>query len=157
MKIYFRDFSKCRFWYWLGMVVLQPRPCVYWGITAICLKPRTSFPGGPVVKNPPWNVGYHQLDPWPGKITHAMGLLSPWATTTEPMSSRACVLQQEKPLQWAAHTLQLKSNPYHATTWENPPVSHNSRKPSCKPQLKKTLLQQQSKLHAAPPNTNLHL
>ena len=97
MTICFRDFSKCRLWYWWGMVVLEPRPCVYWRITAICLKPRTSFPGGPVVENPPWNVGYHLLDPWPGKTTHAVGQLSPCATAAEVNMPRASALQQQKP------------------------------------------------------------
>ena len=44
------------------------------------------FPGGPVVKNPPYNAG--DVDSIPGqrtKIPHAAGQLSPWATTTELM------------------------------------------------------------------------
>ena len=43
------------------------------------------FPGGPVVKSPPANPGDMGSIPGPGtKIPHAMGQLSPSATTTEP-------------------------------------------------------------------------
>ena len=43
------------------------------------------FPGGPVVKNPPSNAGDAGSIPGRGsKVTHAMGQLSPCATTTEP-------------------------------------------------------------------------
>ena len=38
------------------------------------------FPGGPVVLNLP---AKDVFDPWSGKIPHAMGQLSPCATTTE--------------------------------------------------------------------------
>ena len=42
------------------------------------------FPGGPVVKNPPYNAGDAGLIPGLGtKILHAAGQLSPCATTTE--------------------------------------------------------------------------
>ena len=42
------------------------------------------FPGGPVVKNPPYNAGDTGLIPGLGsKIPHATGQLSPCATTTE--------------------------------------------------------------------------
>ena len=42
------------------------------------------FPGGPVVKNPPYNEGDASSIPGQGtKIPHAMGQLSPCATTTE--------------------------------------------------------------------------
>ena len=42
------------------------------------------FPGGPVVKNPPYNSGDTVLIPGQGtKIPHAAGQLSPSATTTE--------------------------------------------------------------------------
>ena len=44
------------------------------------------FPAGPVVKNLPSNAGSVGLIPSQRtKIPHAMGQLSPWATTTEPM------------------------------------------------------------------------
>ena len=42
---------------------------------------------------------------------HAAEQLSPWATTTEARAPRACALQQEKPLQWEAHTLQRRVAP----------------------------------------------
>ena len=42
------------------------------------------FPGGPVVKNPPYNAGDVGLIPGQGtKIPHAAGQLSPSDTTTE--------------------------------------------------------------------------
>ena len=42
------------------------------------------FPGGPVVKNLPYNAGDMGLIPGQGtKIPHAAGQLSPRATTTE--------------------------------------------------------------------------
>ena len=45
------------------------------------------FPGGPVVKNPPWNVGDMGSIPGQGtKILHAMGQQSPWAATRESLS-----------------------------------------------------------------------
>ena len=53
--------------------------------------------GGPVVKNQPSNVGDVCSIPDRGtKIPHAVGQLSPCATPTEPMCSRACVPQLEK-------------------------------------------------------------
>ena len=43
------------------------------------------FPGGPVVKNPPSNAGDTASIPGQEtKIPHAVGQLSPRATTTEP-------------------------------------------------------------------------
>ena len=43
-----------------------------------------NFPGGPVVKNPPSNAGDTGSIPGQGtEIPHAMGQLSPHATTTE--------------------------------------------------------------------------
>ena len=42
------------------------------------------FPGGPVVKNPPYDAGDAGLIPGQGtKIPHAAGQLNPCATTTE--------------------------------------------------------------------------
>ena len=42
------------------------------------------FPGGPVVKNPPYNAGDTGSIPGQGtKIPHAVGQISPCATTTE--------------------------------------------------------------------------
>ena len=54
------------------------------------------FPGGPVVKNPPSNVGDMGSIPGQGaKIPHAMGQLSPHATTREPVccNERSCMPQ----------------------------------------------------------------
>ena len=55
------------------------------------------FHGDPVVKNPPsnaWDVG--SIPGQGTKIPHAMGQLSPRATTTEPMYSGARVPQLDK-------------------------------------------------------------
>ena len=58
------------------------------------------FPCGPVVKNLPSNAGKMGLIPCQGtKIPHAAGQLYLHATPPEPTHSRACILQQEKPLQ----------------------------------------------------------
>ena len=44
------------------------------------------FPGGPVVKNPPSSAGNVGSIPGRGtKIPHAVGQLSPYAATTEPV------------------------------------------------------------------------
>ena len=49
----------------------------------------SDFPGGPVVKNPPSNVGDTGSIPGQGtKIPHAGGQLSPCTTTTEPVSHK---------------------------------------------------------------------
>ena len=46
--------------------------------------PRWDFPGGPVVKNPPYNAGdAGSIHDWGTKIPHAAGQLSPCATTSE--------------------------------------------------------------------------
>ena len=58
-----------------------------------------------VVKNLPANAGNMGLIPGLGSPP-ATEQLEPWATTTEPLP-RDCALQQEKPLQWEAHTPQL--------------------------------------------------
>ena len=53
-----------------------------------------------MVKGPPASAAHTGLIPGPGtKIPHAMEQLSPSATTTEPMHSRVCALEEEKPLQ----------------------------------------------------------
>ena len=43
------------------------------------------FPGGAVVKNLSDNAGDTGLEPWSGKIPHAVEQLSPCAATTEPV------------------------------------------------------------------------
>ena len=54
------------------------------------------FPGSSVVKNPPSNAGDVCLIPGRGtKIPHAVGQLSPRATTTEPTCSGAHAPQLE--------------------------------------------------------------
>ena len=55
------------------------------------------FPGGLVVENPPSNAGDAGLISSQGtRIPRAMGQLSPCATTTEPMLSRAHAPQLER-------------------------------------------------------------
>ena len=73
------------------------------------------FPGGPVVKNPPFNTGNASSIPSRGiKIPHAMGRLSLLAATTEPTYSRARAPQPEKAL---------------CHDWRNP--AHHSKEPPC--------------------------
>ena len=63
-------------------------------------KKKNHFPDDPVVKGPPASAAHTGLIPGPGtKSPHAVGQLSLSATTTEPMHSRVCALEQEKPLQ----------------------------------------------------------
>ena len=120
---HFRDFSKCWFWYWWGMVVLEPRPCVYWGVTVICLKPRTSFPGGLVVKNPPWNAGNHQLDPTCWGISHSWGGTKPashssWSQHAQSRCSAAAeVTQWEAWVQQPRHMRVCSVMSDSATPW----------------------------------------
>ena len=57
------------------------------------------FPNGPAVENPPANVEDLSWIPGLLSIPHAAGQLSPCITLTDPMCSRACALQQEKPPQ----------------------------------------------------------
>ena len=62
------------------------------------------FPAGPVVKNPPYNAGDTGSIPGQGtKIPHAVGQLSPRATTTEPTRTGACAPQLEKNRKPASH------------------------------------------------------
>ena len=52
--------------------------------TTFKIMPQQDFPGGPVVKNPPYNSGDAGLIPGQGnKIPRAAGQLSPSAATTE--------------------------------------------------------------------------
>ena len=56
------------------------------------------FPGSPVVKNLLSSAGdMGSILGWGTEIPHAMGQLSPCATTTESMHSTARVPQLEKP------------------------------------------------------------
>ena len=41
----------------------------------------------------------HRFEPWLGKIPQAVEQLSPWTTSTEALTPRACAPEQEKPLQ----------------------------------------------------------
>ena len=60
----------------------------------------------------------HRLYPWFGKIPHVPEQLSRCTATTEPtccsywsLSTRACALKQEKPLQWEVPTPQRRLAP----------------------------------------------
>ena len=66
------------------------------------------FPGGPMVKNPPANIGGTGLIPGPGRFPDVEEQLSPYATTTEACLPRAYALQKEKSLQWKAHPPQWR-------------------------------------------------
>ena len=68
--------------------------CGYWWseegeVIALDFYPKDKywdFPGGPVVKNPSCNTGDAGSIPGQGtKIPHAMGQLSSWVATTEPV------------------------------------------------------------------------
>ena len=75
------------------------------------------FTGSPVGGNPHANAGdtgsipvlerYHMPQ---RNWARVPPLPSPSAATTETHAPGAPALQQEKPLQWAAHTLQLQSS-----------------------------------------------
>ena len=80
------------------------------------------FPGGPVVKNPPYSAGDMSSIPGQGtKIPLAMGQLSPRATTTELLSSLTSA--REPPC--------LKLQSPHALE----PARHSWRKENPPPQL----------------------
>ena len=75
------------------------------------------FPGDPEVKNPPCNAGDTGSIPGPGRSHMPWGnsacvaqLLS-LPAATEARMPRACVPQQEKPLEWLACALQLETSP----------------------------------------------
>ena len=92
-------------------------------------KAATGSPGGSVVKNLPANAKDTGLIPGPGRShmpqsneahTQLLSLCSrawepqilrPPAIATEACVPKAHTLQQEKPLQWEARTLQLESIP----------------------------------------------
>ena len=69
-----------------------------------------NFPSGPVVKNPPANVGDTDLIPAPGR-SHMQWSNKACMLQLLTLSAAARALQQEKPLQWEAHTPQLESSP----------------------------------------------
>ena len=76
------------------------------------------FPGGPVVKNPPYAAGDTVSIPGQGtKIPHAAGQLSLCATTTvlTRLNWRACVQQTTEPMHPGACAPQLERSPCNAT------------------------------------------
>ena len=69
------------------------------------------FPRGPVVKNPSCNAGDTGSIPgWGTKIPHAVGQLSPRATTTEPARAGAHLPQLER------SPVTATQSPMHAAT-----------------------------------------
>ena len=83
------------------------------------------FPGGPVVKNPPYNAGDVGSIPGQGtKIPCAAGQLSPCDITTELvcLNQRACMLQTTEPVCSGTHVPQRQSPDVLG------PVLHNYRR-----------------------------
>ena len=81
------------------------------------------FPGGPVVKNLPSNVGDVGLIPGQGtKIPHAAGQLSLRTTTTELtcLNERVRVSQTTEPTHPGAWAPKLERENPHTTTTEKP-------------------------------------
>ena len=66
---------------------------------------------------PWWSSGWKStciegdMDPWSGKIPHAIKRLSLWTTTTDAQAPRACAPKQEKRSQWEARTPQPRAAP----------------------------------------------
>lgn len=54
------------------------------------------LPGGPVVENPLCQCRGRQFNPWSGKISRAMGQLSPCTATAEAHTSESLVLRTER-------------------------------------------------------------
>ena len=76
------------------------------------------FPHGPVVKNPLSDTGdVGSIPGWGTKIPHAMGQISPRATTTEPvgLNERALAPQTTEPMHSGACAPQLERSPRAAT------------------------------------------
>ena len=87
------------------------------------------FPGGPVVKNPPYNAGDAGSIPGQGtKIPHAAGQLSPRATTAEPV---CCKLQSPRALEPVRHNYSAHA-PWslHTTAREEKTRCHTREKPT---------------------------
>ena len=81
------------------------------------------FPGGPAVKDPPYNAGDVGSIPGQGtKIPNATGQLSPHVTTTELtcLNERARVPQTTEPTRPGARATQLERENLHTTTREKP-------------------------------------
>ena len=106
------------------------------------------FPGGPVVKNLPYNAGESGLIPGQGtKIPHAVGQLNPGTTTTEftCVNERTRVPQTTEPTRSGACAPHLERENPHAITREKParhdeePTHHNER--SRRPQLRSRMPQ----------------
>ena len=85
------------------------------------------FPGGPVVKNPPYNA--RDADSIPGqgtKIPHAAGQLRPRAATAELVGLNDHVLQTTEPKCPGPASHNWRRENLHATTREKP-AHHKER------------------------------
>ena len=78
------------------------------------------------MKNSLANSGRHQLDPWPSKIPHAAGLLSPHATATEPVLQSLCSAARQ------AHTPQLERTPHSSEDPAQPKTNGLKRRAETK-------------------------
>ena len=105
------------------------------------------FPGGPVVKNPPYNAGNSGSIPGRGtKIPHATGQLSLHTTTTElvRLNQKARVLQN-----YRAHALwnlcATTIEPMHPVAYtpqlEKRKPAHHKQREVCAPQRRVCVLQ----------------
>ena len=70
------------------------------------------FPGGLTVMNLATNVGNMGLISDFEKIPHASEQLNPVCHSYWVCVPRACAPQEEKPLKWEPHALQLESSPH---------------------------------------------
>ena len=100
-------------------------PQAYGVLTLTCFKKLSrDIPGGPVVKNPPYNAGDMGSIPGQGtKIPHATGQLSPCATTTE----LARLNQSPHATNYRAHALWTP----HATTREEKTLTPQLERSPC--------------------------
>ena len=107
-------------WFHRNALFLYSRGNLYANSKSLCCPPETKsiirqylnqgFPGGSVVKNLSASAGDRGSIPGPGRCPCAMEQLSPCVQLLSACP-RACALQQEKPPQWEARTLQLESSP----------------------------------------------
>ena len=90
----------------------------------LCLKTfQRDFPGGVVDRNYFAKGGEMDLIPWSGKIPHAMELLSPCATTTEPELHGLCSYWNPQGLELVLHNKTRHSDESLWTTIKSSPSS----------------------------------
>ena len=99
-------------------------------------------PGGPVVKNPP--ARGHGFNPQSGKIPHAVELLSPCATATEPASPKACASESRGRYR-VAPAGRSKRKPAHSNEdLVEPKINKFLKVPSCIIPITRNVQDQQS-------------